>query len=216
MHVRIKICGVTRLEDALAAVAAGADALGFVFVPGTPRFIEPVTAHAIIQRLPPYVAKVGLFVNPDRTTVRQTIAQTGIDTVQLHGEETPEFARQFRAAVKVVKAFRVRGPESLTSLAAYRDAADAWLLDAFAPGAHGGTGARFDWERAVEAKGHDVPLVLAGGLTADNVAEAVARVRPYAVDVSSGVESAPGRKDPDLVRRFIAAVRQSPGGKFDS
>ncbi len=209
MFTRTKICGLTRPDEALAAVAAGADAVGFVFVPGTPRFIAAEPAAEIIRQLPPFVAKVGLFVNADTQTVARTIAQTGIDTVQLHGEETPEFARQFRGAVKVIKAFRIRGAESLAALAAYADAADAWLLDAFVPGTHGGTGARFDWEHAVTARGLGKAIILAGGLTPDNVAEAVRRVGPFAVDVSSGVEAAPGRKDPAKVAAFLRAVRQA-------
>ncbi len=209
MHVRIKICGLTRWEDVLAVVEAGADAVGFVFVPGTPRNIETALARELVGKLPPFVSKVGLFVDADVMTVARTVAQTGLDTVQLHGDETPEFARQFRGAVKVVKAFRVRGPETLAELAAYVGAADAFLLDAFVPGSHGGTGVSFNWDLAVKARALGMPVVLAGGLTPENVAEAVARVRPYAVDVSSGVESAPGRKDPDRIRRFIAAVAEA-------
>lgn len=211
MFTRVKICGITNLADALAAVAAGTDALGFVFVPGTPRFIAPEQAAAIIRELPPFVAKVGLFVNADTQTVATTIARTGVDTIQLHGEETPDFARQFRGAVKVLKAFRIRGAESLAALPAYADAADAWLLDAFVPGSHGGTGARFDWEHAVAAKQHGKPVILAGGLTPENAAEAVRRVQPFAVDVSSGVEAAPGRKDAAKIAAFIRAVTRAAG-----
>jgi phosphoribosylanthranilate isomerase len=207
MSVRVKICGLTNLTDAQAAVAAGADALGFVFVPGTPRFVSTEQAAAIIRELPPFVAKVGLFVNADVRTVVTTIAQTGLDTVQLHGEETAGFARQFRGAVKVVKAFRIRGAESLAELPAYGDAADAFLLDAFVPGVPGGTGARFDWTHAVSARSHGRPIILAGGLTPANIAEAVRTVRPFAVDVSSGVESSPGRKDYAKLAEFILAAK---------
>ncbi len=206
-RVRIKICGIKREDDALAAVHAGVDALGFVFVPGTPRFVEPAAARRIIDRLPPFVARVGLFVDADAETIAATLAATGIDTVQLHGEETPEFAEQWRGRAKVMKAFRMRGPETLESMEPYRHAVDAWLLDAHVPGVSGGTGARFDWDLAVEASCRGVPIVLAGGLRPDNVAEAVARVRPYAVDVSSGVESSPGRKDASKVRALVKAVR---------
>lgn len=207
MSVRVKICGITNLTDARAAVAAGADALGFVFVPGTPRFILPETAAQVIGELPPFVAKVGLFVDADTRTVAETIARTGVDTIQLHGAETPEFARQFRGAVKVIKAFRVRGGETLAQLSAFAGAADAWLLDAFVPGVPGGTGARFDWAHAVAATGSGRPIVLAGGLTSVNVAEAVRLVRPFAVDVSSGVEAAPGRKDPARLAEFVRAAK---------
>lgn len=207
MSTRVKICGITNLADARAAVAAGASALGFVFVPGTPRFVEPALAAAIVRELPPFVTAVGLFVNAEAGVIRDTIRLTGIHALQLHGEETPEFTRLFRGAAKVIKAFRVRGAESLAVLPAYLDAADAFLLDAYVPGAHGGTGARFDWELAVTAKEHGTPVILAGGLTPENAAEAVRRVQPYAVDVSSGVEAAPGRKDHRKLREFLAACR---------
>jgi len=206
---RVKICGVTNAEDALAAVAAGADALGFVFVPGTPRVVTTERVAAIVRGLPPFVAKVGLFVDADAATVRDVLARAGLDTVQLHGDEPPEFCRQFRATVKVVKAFRVRGAETLGRLPAYADAADAFLLDAFVPGAHGGTGAQFDWAHALTAKTGGKPIVLAGGLTPENVAGAVRAVRPFAVDVSSGVEFAPGRKDAAKVQAFIAAAKSA-------
>lgn len=205
--MRVKICGVTNLADAQAAVAAGADALGFVFVPGTPRCISADQAAAIIRELPPFVAKVGLFVNADVHTVATTIAQSGVDTIQLHGEETPAFARQFRAAVKVIKAFQIRGADSMAELAAYAGAADAWLLDAFVPGAHGGTGARFDWALAAAANMAVRPVILAGGLTAANVIEAIRTVLPFAVDVSSGVEASPGQKDHAKVAEFIRSAK---------
>ncbi|HTH49563.1 MAG TPA: phosphoribosylanthranilate isomerase [Candidatus Limnocylindria bacterium] len=207
MSVRVKICGITNQADALAAVAAGVDALGFIFVPGTPRFGSVEQAAAIIRELPPFVAKVALFVDADTRTVAETIARTGVDTIQLHGDETPEFARQFVGAVKVIKAFRVRGAETLVQLPAFADAADALLLDAYVPGVKGGTGARFDWEHAASAKTGGKPVILAGGLTPENVAEAVRGVRPFAVDVSSGVEAAPGRKDLAKVIEFIRAAK---------
>jgi phosphoribosylanthranilate isomerase len=206
-RVRIKICGIKREDDALDAIHAGVDALGFVFVPGTPRHVEIAAARRIIDRLPPFVSRVGLFVDADADAIAEVLEATGIDTVQLHGEETPEFSARWRGRAKVMKAFRMRGPETLDALEPYRGAVDAWLLDAHVPGVAGGTGARFDWDLAVEASCRGVPIVLAGGLRADNVAEAVARVRPYAVDVSSGVESAPGRKDASKMRALVKAVR---------
>lgn len=207
MFTRIKICGLTRLADAVAAVEAGADALGFVFVPGTPRFVTPAQAAAIVRELPPFVTKVGLFVNSPESLIRETVAAAGLDTVQLHGEETPEFAAALQGMVKVLKAFRIRDSASLALVPPYRDAVDALLLDTFVAGAHGGTGAKFDWSLALPAKELGRPVILAGGLTPDNAAEAVRQVRPFALDVSSGVESAPGHKDAEKIRRFILNAR---------
>ncbi|GFO64164.1 N-(5'-phosphoribosyl)anthranilate isomerase [Geomonas paludis] len=184
------------------AVDAGADALGFVFFDKSPRFIGAAAAQKIIAKLPPFIQVVGLFVNADLDVVNSTADCCGLDIVQLHGEESPEYCRLVNR--RVMKAFRVRGPESLTPLAEYQ--VSAYLLDAYSPNAYGGTGEVFDWECAIAAK-EKGRIVLAGGLTPDNVAEAVTRVRPYGVDVSSGVESSPGRKDPDKVRRFIQLAK---------
>lgn len=202
-NVRVKICGLTNPDDALAAVAAGADALGFMFYERSPRRVTPVQAAAIIRALPPLVAKVGVFVNPSAEFVRETIVVSGIDTLQFHGEEPAAFCGQF--GLKAIKAFRMSDAAALPGLLAY--ATEAWLLDSFVPGQLGGTGERFNWDLAIAAKTHGRPIVLAGGLTPDNVAEAVQRVRPFGVDVASGVESAPGQKDPAKVRAFIAAAK---------
>lgn len=207
MSVRVKICGITRIEDALAAVDAGADALGFVFVPGTPRFVTAQQACSIIEALPPFVSTVGLFVDAAPEFLDTHLRISRVQMAQLHGEESPQTAASVRERVRVIKAFRVRGPETIALLDSFRDSADAFLLDAFVPGAHGGTGARFDWELAIRARSASRPLVLAGGLKPENVAEAVARVRPAAVDVSSGVESSPGRKDPAKLRDFLHAAK---------
>jgi phosphoribosylanthranilate isomerase len=209
MEPRVKICGITRPEDAAEAVAAGADALGFVFVPGTPRCVPVELAARIVAGLPPFVSCTGLFVDAPLERILEVVAAARLDTVQLHGAEAPALAAALKSRVRVIKAFRVRGPESLASLEAYLPAAEAFLLDAHVPGAHGGTGARFDWELAVEARRFGKALILAGGLNPGNVAEAVKRVRPYALDVSSGVESSPGVKDPARLRAFVAAARSS-------
>ena len=209
MALRIKICGITRKEDAWAAVDAGADALGFVFVPGTPRFIEPERAASITRHLPPFVSCVGLFVNADPALIRAAVTEARLDTVQLHGDESPEVGLLLRGQVRVIQAFRVQGPEILLQLPNYRKSADAWLLDAYVPGAAGGTGARFDWNLAVEARELGHPLILAGGLKPENIADAVRQVRPFAVDVSSGVEISPGRKESEKVQRLIAAARSA-------
>jgi phosphoribosylanthranilate isomerase len=201
--IRIKICGITNIEDALAAVEAGADALGFVFFERSPRNISPDQASAIIRQLPPLVQIVGLFVNEQLTVVNSIADQCGLDVVQLHGEETPEFCAGVKR--RVIKAFRVKDQSSLDQIGDYDVA--ACLLDAWSPAAHGGTGETFNWEIAAAAAASH-RIILAGGLTPDNVAEAVRRVRPYAVDVSSGVESAPGRKDSARVLRFIRTARE--------
>ncbi|MBU5612358.1 phosphoribosylanthranilate isomerase [Geomonas azotofigens] len=199
---KVKICGITSVDDALMAVDAGADALGFVFFDKSPRFIGEEAAQKIIAKLPPFVQVVGLFVNADINVVNSTADCCGLDIVQLHGEESPEYCRLVNR--RVMKAFRVRGPESLTPLSEYH--VSAYLLDAYSPHAYGGTGEVFDWDCAVAAK-EQGRIVLAGGLTPDNIAEAVLRVGPYGVDVSSGVEASPGKKDPDKVRRFIQLAK---------
>jgi len=203
MNVKVKICGITSAEDALTAVDAGADALGFMFYASSPRCVTRKTVGAIIQQLPPFVAKVGVFVNPTAEEVKQAIADCGLDTLQFHGEEPPEFCRQF--GLKALKAFRVQGPETLKMLPDY--SAMAWLLDGFVAGTRGGTGNTFNWEIAAQAVKLGGRVILAGGLTPENAAEAVRKVRPYGLDVSSGVESAPGKKDVAKVRAFIAAAK---------
>ena len=206
MSVRIKICGITNLEDAQVAVEAGADALGFVFCASSPRCVAPKAVAAITRHLPGRVLRVGVFVDAAPTTILQTVSACRLDAVQLHGDESPEFCDAL-APFPVWKAFRVRNRDVLQQLAAYREMTAAWLLDGYVEGQPGGAGATFNWDLAIEAKQLAHPIVLAGGLTPENVTEAVRLVRPAAVDVSSGVESAPGRKDPDKVRALIAAVR---------
>ena len=204
MGVRIKICGITNLPDALAAVEEGAHALGFMFYEESPRFVTPPAAAEIIRALPPFVAKVGVFVNAERDRVVRTIAECGLDTLQFHGDETPESCLGF--GLKTIKAFRIRDAASLQALGAF--STDAWLLDSYVPGKLGGTGARFNWQLAAEAsRDGRGRVVLAGGLTPENVAEAIRQARPYGVDVSSGVESAPGRKDAVKMRDFITAAQ---------
>jgi phosphoribosylanthranilate isomerase len=211
MRVKIKICGVTNVADATTAIEAGADALGFMFYDASPRHVTLVQAASIIRQIPPFVAKVGVFVNATEETVRHAITACGLDTLQFHGDETPEFCRKF-APFKVARAFRIKDAASLAQLNKYDT--DAWLLDSYVPGKLGGTGAKFTWSLACEAKESGRPIILAGGLTPENVAEAIHEVWPYAVDVSSGVESAPGKKDHAMIRDFIAAVRGIESEKY--
>jgi len=202
---RIKICGITNPEDALAAVEAGADALGFVFFKESPRHIFPEEAAGIISLLPPFVQTVGLFVNEEPETVNQISRLCRLGLVQLHGDETPGYCSRIEA--RIMKAFRVRSLTCLDPISDYR--LPGCLLDTYSPSFYGGTGTSFNWEIAREAvqRGHRV--VLAGGLTPDNVADAIQQVHPWGVDVSSGVESTPGRKDPHKVREFIRNAKDA-------
>jgi phosphoribosylanthranilate isomerase len=201
--VQVKICGITNLEDAQAAVEAGADALGFVFYPPSPRHVSPEQAAQIILKLPPFVTTVGLFVDVACDMVNDLAARCGLDRIQLHGRETPAFCRQVKQPV--IKAFRIKNAESLVHLSGY--SVSAYLLDAHVEGAlPGGTGASFSWDLAARAKPYG-PVILAGGLTPENVATAIAQTRPYGVDVSTGVECAPGIKDHRKICEFIARAK---------
>jgi len=207
MSVKVKICGITNVADGLAAAEAGADMIGLMFYEGSPRNVSFATAVEISRALPPFTVKVGVFVNPNEDTVVRAIGDCGVGLLQFHGDETPEFCTQF--GVMSMKAFRVRGPETLAELPKYQT--DAWLLDAYSADAYGGTGASFNWDLALEATQFGRPIFLAGGLTPENVAEAVRRTQPFGVDVSSGVEFSPGKKEHAKIRSFIQAVRQNQG-----
>ncbi|HHX41983.1 MAG TPA: phosphoribosylanthranilate isomerase [Armatimonadetes bacterium] len=210
MRTRVKVCGITRVEDALAAVAAGADALGFVFAP-SPRRVTPEKARQIISVLPPLVTPVGVFVNSPAAEVAEVARAAGLRAIQLHGDESPEDARDLRAQTTawIVRAFRVRGEETLAEIHRHHDCCEAILLDTYMAGAAGGTGRVFDWTLAAQASAFGRPVFLAGGLHPGNVAEAVRQVRPYAVDLSSGIEAAPGVKDPERLRALIAQIREA-------
>ena len=205
MSTRVKICGVTNVADAQAAVGAGADMIGLNFYEQSPRHVTISQAAEISRVLPSLLLRVGVFVNPEEALVTRAIAECGLNLLQFHGDETPEFCTQF--GLMSLKAFRIRDAESLNQLANYQT--DAFLLDAHSKSGVGGTGEKFNWDLAVEAQKFGKPIFLAGGLTPENVGEAVKKVRPFAVDVSSGVESAPGKKDAAKVRAFILAVRQA-------
>ncbi len=189
------------------AVDAGADALGFMFYEPSPRCVTPEQAAAIIAKLPTHVARVGVFVDANEMTVRDTAAAAGLDTLQFHGSEPPEFCARFE--LRTIKAFRVKDSGPLDLLPSFRT--DAWLLDSYVKGVPGGTGERFNWDLAVEAKRLGRPILLAGGLTPDNAAEAVGQVVPFGLDISSGVEAAPGRKDASKVEALISNVKGKAG-----
>jgi phosphoribosylanthranilate isomerase len=202
--VKVKICGITNLEDALAAVEAGADALGFVFKASSPRHIFPEQAAAIIRHLPPFIQTVGLFVDEKIENVNATANQCGLDLVQLHGDESPSYCSEVQR--RVIKAFRVKDITSLEPTNKYQ--VSSLLLDAWSPSAHGGTGRTFNWEIAALAAASG-RIILAGGLTPENVVDAISQVQPYAVDVSSGVESSAGKKDSEKIVQLIMAVRSA-------
>jgi len=204
--MKVKVCGITTLEDALSAVGEGVDALGFNFYPGSPRFVDPVNARRIIARLPPFVAAVGVFVNvPDPGEIARLAGEAGVHTLQLHGAETPEYCGRL-ADWPLIKALRVDGRLNTEDLERYP--VSAFLLDAQDESLWGGTGKTFDWNRAKGLHGSR-PIILAGGLSPENVAQAISIVRPYAVDVCSGVEAGPGRKDAAKLRKFMNEVRHA-------
>ncbi len=204
MRTRIKICGITRLEDALAAVELGVDALGFVFVPRSPRYIEADQVLAIVRQLPPFVTTVGLFMDQTDDEVAQVLAQVPLGLLQFHGRETAAQCRAF--AMPYIKAVPMGGGVEPANYMAGFDDSLGFLFDSHALGEVGGSGHAFDWSRL--PSGGDKPLILAGGLTPENVAEAVRVARPYAVDVSSGVEASKGIKDAAKMAAFVAGVRQ--------
>ena len=202
-RVRVKICGITRLEDARVAIAAGADALGFVFYPPSPRYVAPAVAAAIIRELPPFVTMVGLVVNPLFEEVQQLLQTVPLSLLQFHGEESNAFCAQFRQPW--IKALAIKPGSDIAALMAEHKDASGILLDAWHADLKGGTGQTFDWTTFPQTTSR--PLILAGGLTPDNVAEAVRMTYPYAVDVSGGVEVGKGIKSAELINAFIAAVK---------
>ena len=203
VDVKVKICGITNAADAEAAVELGADALGLMFYPGSPRYIPLERAQELARLMPPHVLRTGVFADPNPADVFAAIHLCQLNLLQFHGAETPEFCLQF--GLMTMKAFRIRDADSLLSLSAYHT--DAFLLDSHVAGQPGGTGEIFNWDLALPAKKFGKPIFLAGGLTPQNVAEAARKVEPFGVDVSSGVEQSPGKKDAKKMQDFIAAVR---------
>lgn len=203
-RTRVKICGITRQEDAWAAIEAGADALGFVFYAPSPRAVTAAQAQAIMQTLPPYVSKVGLFVNASEDEVQQVIDSTSLDCLQFHGDETADYCEKFN--LPYYKAIRVKPDVNLIQCELDFASASALLLDTFSEKAVGGTGLTFDW--SLIPAGMHKPLILAGGLNPDNVVQAMREVQPYAVDVSGGVEAQKGIKSPQKIAALMRQVTQ--------
>ena len=201
---RIKICGITREQDALAAAAAGADAIGLVFYAPSPRAVDPAQAARIVAALPPFVTTVGLFVDAEPAAVRAVLAEVPLDLLQFHGEESDDYCRQFGRPY--LKAVRVRSADQLQDVAAQWPGAAGILLDSYKPGVPGGTGEVFDWRLVPRER--DWNLVLAGGLAAGNVRQAIDEMQPWAVDVSGGVEAAKGIKDVAKINAFVQEVKR--------
>lgn len=200
----IKICGITNQEDALFAAACGVDALGFIFYPPSPRYIDPVRAREIIDALPDEVVKVGVFVNQSAPAVRQIFDFCGLDLIQLHGDETPEYCRKF-PRTRLIKAVFLQNEADCSKLEQYPT--HAILVDSRAPGKYGGTGTMVDWALAARVR-KSYPLILSGGLKEENITAALVAVSPAAVDINSGVESVPRRKDSEKVRRIIELIQR--------
>ena len=205
MRTRVKICGITREQDALAAIEYGADAIGLVFYEPSPRHVTVRQAVAIAGQLPPFVTTVALFVNAEPSTISQVVDEVGVDLLQFHGQECPEYCAQHRRPW--IRAVRMKPDTDLPAIQGEFSAGRGLLLDAYRPGVPGGTGETFDWDRIPAQLAPRI--VLAGGLNPQNIADALRRVRPYAVDVSGGVETSPGIKDPNMMKAFIEEVRNA-------
>lgn len=205
MPIAVKVCGITRIEDGLAAASAGAQAVGFIFHPRSPRYVDAAHVQAIALALPPFITPVGVFVDPERAFVESVLRRVRLGALQFHGDEDPAFCAGF--GMPYLKAVRVREDLDLLQYASIFRGAQGLLLDAFVSGAHGGTGQTFDWSLIPPAL--PLPLVLSGGLNADNVGAAIRRVRPWAVDVSSGVEIDKGIKDAAKIAAFMRGVRDA-------
>jgi len=202
--VKVKICGITNYEDASIAVKLGADALGFIFAQ-SPRQVTPEEARDIICAIPPFVKTVGVFVNEDPATIKKIIQFCGLDLVQLHGDESPDLCHELMP--HTIKAFQLKDESSLSVIEPYLGRIRALLFDTYSEEKRGGTGQTFDWELAVRGKELGVPIILAGGLTPSNIQQAISTVRPFAVDVNSGVEERPAKKSPLLMRRLMETIK---------
>ncbi len=206
--IKIKICGITNKEDALWAVDLKVDALGFIFA-DSPRRVQPEIVQGIIELLPPFISSVGVFVNEDREKVKEIAESCGLTTLQFHGQESPSYCEGFKQ--KIVKAFPIKNKSVLKKAVQYKDKVDAYLLDTYSPFAYGGTGKTFDWRIAKEIKEFGLPIILSGGLNLENIKEAISEVEPYGIDVSSGVEERPGKKNMEKLINFVRIVRETDG-----
>ncbi|HIJ58574.1 MAG TPA: phosphoribosylanthranilate isomerase [Deltaproteobacteria bacterium] len=211
--VRVKICGITNRRDARMSVEMGADAIGFIFAP-SPRQITPEKAREIICGIPPFVQTVGAFVNENPDVIREIIGSCGLDLIQLHGDETPEICAEFMP--QAIKAFRFREGSVLQSIRPYRGKIRAMLFDSYDEKIRGGTGKTCNWDLAVRGKDFGIPIILSGGITPSNIEKAISSVKPFAVDVNSGVEKRPGKKDYLLMRELMEKIRKANhGGLLD-
>lgn len=202
--VKVKICGITNHQDASLAVELGVDILGFVLAP-SPRQVSPEMVRSIVETLPPFVMTVGVFVDEEEKTIKDIADFCRLNQVQLHGKESPDFCRRFRP--KAIKAFRVRDDTSLLPISAYQGHVQALILDTYQPGIAGGTGRTFPWDLAIKAKEFDLPVILSGGLNPSNIRRAISTVKPYAVDINSGIEERPGKKDPQRMKQLMEALK---------
>ncbi|MDM8565806.1 phosphoribosylanthranilate isomerase [Candidatus Halobeggiatoa sp. HSG11] len=202
LHTRVKICGITRPQDAIFAADLGVDAIGLVFYANSPRAVEIAQAQAIIQKLPPFVTTVGLFVNAKPNFVQHVLANVSLDVLQFHGEETPDYCVGF--SKPYIKALRMRPDINIKQYTQIYTSAQALLLDSYVKGTKGGTGVTFDWQQVPTDL--STPIIVAGGLTADNVTQVITKLQPYAVDISGGVESAKGIKDAEKITAFMQGV----------
>jgi phosphoribosylanthranilate isomerase len=206
--VRVKVCGITNDLDARMVIELGAHAIGFVFAP-SPRGITPERARRIICAIPPFVETVGVFVDEDPDRIRHIMGLCGLDLVQLHGDESPDLCREMMP--RVIKAFRVKDESSLSAIGPYRGLVRAILLDTHVKGRKGGTGKTFDWGLAIKAKGFQIPTILSGGLNPANIARAISLVRPFGVDVNSGIEESPGKKSRALMHELMETIAKLEG-----
>ncbi len=206
IKTKVKICGITNLEDALVSINAGCDALGFAFFKGSPRYITPEKARKIIRSLPAYVIKIGVFVNAQEKTIKKVARMLGLNMLQFHGDESAQFCARFKN-YKIIKVFRIKDKDHLPDVLKYKPF--AFLFDTYNPGKKGGTGEKFDWELVNHIKGLEGPIFLAGGLTPKNICNAVKKVKPEWVDVCSSIELVPGKKDASKVRAFVKAAKSA-------